>query len=54
MYHVAGPKFQLRSRQEMARKGESIHMRCEAEGDLPMEIIWKVKGSIINFGYDER
>ncbi|KAK6634651.1 hypothetical protein RUM43_012052 [Polyplax serrata] len=50
----AGPKFQQRSRQEVGRKGEEVHLRCEATGDLPMQIVWKQRGNIISPGYNER
>nr|CAD7393258.1 unnamed protein product [Timema cristinae] len=48
----AGPRFKVRSRQETARKGELVHLRCEAEGDPPMEITWKAKGSRVDPGFD--
>ncbi|GLG93723.1 Tyrosine-protein phosphatase Lar, partial [Gryllus bimaculatus] len=50
----AGPQFKTRSRQETVRKGDLVHLRCEAEGDVPMDIIWKAKGSRIEPGYDIR
>nr|CAD7577104.1 unnamed protein product [Timema californicum] len=50
----AGPRFKVRSRQETARKGELVHLRCEAEGDPPMEITWKAKGSRVDPGFDIR
>ncbi|KAK6619885.1 hypothetical protein RUM44_006285 [Polyplax serrata] len=50
----AGPKFQQRSRQEVGRKGEEVHLRCEATGDLPMQIVWKQRGNIISPGHNER
>ena len=50
----AGPRFHLRSRQEAVKKGDTVHLRCEAEGDLPMDIVWKVRGSQIDGGYDQR
>ncbi|XP_068082151.1 cell adhesion molecule Dscam2 [Anabrus simplex] len=50
----AGPEFKIRSRQETVRKGELVHLRCEAEGDQPMDLTWKAKGSRIDPGYDIR
>jgi len=53
-YCLAGPRFKIRSRQEMARKGETVHLRCEADGDQPMDVTWKAKGSRIESEYEMR
>ncbi|XP_021922497.1 Down syndrome cell adhesion molecule-like protein Dscam2 isoform X2 [Zootermopsis nevadensis] len=50
----AGPRFKVRSRQERARKGETVHLRCEADGDQPMDVTWKAKGSPIESDYEMR
>ncbi|XP_033606866.1 Down syndrome cell adhesion molecule-like protein Dscam2 isoform X4 [Cryptotermes secundus] len=50
----AGPRFKVRTRQEMARKGETVHLRCEADGDQPMDVTWKAKGSRIESDYEMR
>ncbi|XP_069692741.1 cell adhesion molecule Dscam2-like [Periplaneta americana] len=50
----AGPRFKVRTRQEMARKGETVHLRCEVEGDQPMDITWKAKGSRVESEYEMR
>jgi len=38
----------------MARKGETVHLRCEADGDQPMDITWKAKGTRIESEYEMR
>jgi hypothetical protein len=38
----------------MVRKGETVHLRCEADGDQPMDVTWKVKGSRIESDYEMR
>lgn len=38
----------------MARKGETVHLRCEADGDQPMDVTWKAKGSRIESEYEMR
>jgi hypothetical protein len=38
----------------MARKGETVHLRCEADGDQPMDVTWKAKGSRIESNYEMR
>jgi hypothetical protein len=38
----------------MARKGETVHLRCESDGDQPMDITWKVKGIRIESDYEMR
>jgi Immunoglobulin I-set domain. len=38
----------------MARKGETVHLRCEADGDQPMDVTWKAKGSRIESDYEMR
>jgi hypothetical protein len=38
----------------MARKGETVHLRCEADGDQPMDVTWKAKGSRIESDYELR
>ncbi|EEB19411.1 Down syndrome cell adhesion molecule precursor, putative [Pediculus humanus corporis] len=50
----AGPKFKIHSKQEIGKKGETTRLECEVEGDLPMEIIWKIKDDVINTDYNKR
>jgi hypothetical protein len=38
----------------MARKGETVHLRCEADGDQPMDVTWKARGSRIESDYEMR
>jgi hypothetical protein len=38
----------------MARKGETVHLRCEADGDQPMDVTWKVRGIRIESDYEMR
>ena len=51
---LAGPKFKIHSKQEIGKKGETTRLECEVEGDLPMEIIWKIKDDVINTDYNKR
>ncbi|XP_043279367.1 Down syndrome cell adhesion molecule-like protein Dscam2 isoform X3 [Venturia canescens] len=51
--HV-GPKVEVRTRQESARRGESVTLRCEVEGDAPLDITWRARGGKIEPAYDVR
>lgn len=52
--HV-GPHVIVRNKQVSVRRGERITLRCEADGDKPLEITWRFKnGQIIGKSYDAR
>jgi Immunoglobulin I-set domain len=36
------------------RKGASVHLKCEAEGDNPMDIAWKLRGITVDPAFDSR
>ncbi|XP_025265398.1 Down syndrome cell adhesion molecule-like protein Dscam2 isoform X7 [Camponotus floridanus] len=50
----AGPQVTVRTRQESVRRGESVILRCEAEGDAPLDLSWRVRDSKIDPNYDVR
>jgi len=51
---TAGPQVTVRTRQESVRRGESVILRCEAEGDAPLDLSWRVRDSKIDPNYDVR
>lgn len=52
--HV-GPHVILRNKQVSVRRGERVTLRCEADGDKPLDITWRFKnGQIIGKAYDIR
>ncbi|XP_014485965.1 PREDICTED: Down syndrome cell adhesion molecule-like protein Dscam2 isoform X3 [Dinoponera quadriceps] len=50
----AGPQVTVRTRQESVRRGESAILRCEAEGDAPLDLSWRARDSKIDPNYDVR
>ncbi|XP_032663877.1 Down syndrome cell adhesion molecule-like protein Dscam2 isoform X7 [Odontomachus brunneus] len=50
----AGPQVTVRTRQESVRRGESVVLRCEAEGDAPLDLSWRARDSKIDPNYDVR
>ncbi|XP_066603211.1 cell adhesion molecule Dscam2-like isoform X2 [Prorops nasuta] len=50
----AGPRVSVRSRQETVRRGGSVTLHCEAEGDTPLDLSWRARGSRIDPNYDVR
>ncbi|XP_020288503.1 Down syndrome cell adhesion molecule-like protein Dscam2 isoform X2 [Pseudomyrmex gracilis] len=50
----AGPQVTARTRQESVRRGESVILRCEAEGDSPLDLSWRARDSKIDPNYDVR
>ncbi|XP_048510955.1 Down syndrome cell adhesion molecule-like protein Dscam2 isoform X2 [Athalia rosae] len=50
----AGPSVTVRTRQESVRRGEAVTLRCEAEGDSPLELSWRARGSRVDPNYDIR
>lgn len=50
-----GPHVIIRSKQVSVRRSERVTLRCEADGDKPLEITWRFKnGQIIGKSYDVR
>ncbi|XP_014607837.1 PREDICTED: Down syndrome cell adhesion molecule-like protein Dscam2 isoform X3 [Polistes canadensis] len=50
----AGPQVTVRTRQESVRRGDSVTLRCEAEGDSPLDLSWRVRDSRVDPNYDVR
>ncbi|XP_011342293.1 Down syndrome cell adhesion molecule-like protein Dscam2 isoform X3 [Ooceraea biroi] len=50
----AGPQVTVRTRQESVRRGEPAILRCEAEGDAPLDLSWRARDSKIDPNYDVR
>lgn len=44
----------VRSREESVRRGEKVTLRCEAEGDAPLDLGWRTRGSTVGTTYDDR
>lgn len=51
--HV-GPQVLLRNKQVSVRRGETINLHCEADGDKPLTVTWRAKGQRIDSTYDVR
>ncbi|ALC39172.1 Dscam2, partial [Drosophila busckii] len=51
--HV-GPSVTVAKKQLTVRRGERITLRCEANGDQPLEISWRSKANRIDPSYDIR
>lgn len=49
-----GPKVLIRNKQMSVRRGDRITLRCEADGDQPLDIAWRVRGNRMDFTYDMR
>lgn len=49
-----GPKVRTHQKQVSVRRSDRIVLRCEAEGDQPLNITWQAKGSRIDPTYDIR
>ncbi|XP_076760113.1 cell adhesion molecule Dscam2 isoform X3 [Xylocopa sonorina] len=50
----AGPKVSVKTPQESVRRGESVTLRCEAEGDAPLDLSWRARDSRVDPNYDVR
>ncbi|XP_053999258.1 cell adhesion molecule Dscam2-like isoform X3 [Hylaeus anthracinus] len=50
----AGPQVSVKTRQESVRRGESVTLRCEAEGDDPLDLSWRARDSRVDPNYDVR
>ncbi|KAJ9583676.1 hypothetical protein L9F63_021980, partial [Diploptera punctata] len=48
------PRFVLSMRRETVRRGETATFLCEAEGDMPMQIVWRHNGARISHGSNRR
>lgn len=51
---AVGPKVRTPQKQVSVRRNDHISIRCEAEGDLPLNISWQVRGNRIDPTYDIR
>jgi hypothetical protein len=51
---IALPHFVLSLRRETVRRGEMATLLCEAEGDMPMQIIWLHNGIQISHELSKR
>lgn len=36
------------------RRNDRVSLRCEADGDQPLEVSWRAKGTLVDFKYDVR
>ncbi|XP_061927312.1 cell adhesion molecule Dscam2 isoform X12 [Apis cerana] len=50
----AGPQVSVKTQQESVRRGESVTLRCEAEGDAPLDLSWRARDSRVDPNYDVR
>lgn len=44
----------VRNKQVSVRRGDRITLRCEANGDQPLDISWRTRGNLIDPAYDMR
>lgn len=44
----------IRNKQMSVRRGDRITLRCEADGDQPLDISWRIRGNRMDFTYDMR
>lgn len=51
---TVGPKVRTPQKQVSVRRNDHISIRCEAEGDQPLNISWQAKGNRIDPTYDIR
>ena len=51
---TAGPQVSVKTQQESVRRGESVTLRCEAEGDAPLDLSWRARDSRVDPNYDVR
>lgn len=54
LFYKAGPRVEIKSRQESVRRGETAVLRCDAEGDAPLDIAWRNRAGRIEPIYDLR
>nr|XP_031839913.1 Down syndrome cell adhesion molecule-like protein Dscam2 isoform X3 [Nomia melanderi] len=50
----AGPQVSVKTEQKSVRRGENVRLRCEAEGDAPLDLSWRARDSRIDPNYDVR
>lgn len=54
LVETAGPQVSVKTQQESVRRGESVTLRCEAEGDAPLDLSWRARDSRVDPNYDVR
>lgn len=54
IYILVGPKVRTSQNQVSVRRNDHISLRCEIEGDQPLNISWQVRGNHIDPTYDIR
>lgn len=51
---TVGPTVTVRNKKVSVRRGDRISLRCESDGDQPLEVSWRAKGNRIDPTYDVR
>jgi Down syndrome cell adhesion molecule len=52
--HV-GPRVSIKNKQITTRRGDNVSIRCDVDGDLPLDVIWRLRnGQIIQKYSDQR
>lgn len=46
--------MRVQQKELSVRRNDRITLRCEADGDQPLELVWRVKGALVDFKYDVR
>lgn len=54
LFLLVGPTVTVRNKKVSVRRGDRISLRCESDGDQPLEISWRAKGNRIDPTYDIR
>lgn len=54
LYYIVGPHVTVRNKQVSVRRGDRVTLRCEADGDQPLDVSWRAKGNRIDPAYDIR
>lgn len=49
-----GPSVTVSKKQVSVRRGDRVTLRCEADGDQPLNITWRAKANHIDPSYDIR
>lgn len=44
----------MRNKQVSVRRGDRVTLRCETDGDQPLEVNWRTRGNLIDPAYDMR
>ncbi|XP_076276315.1 cell adhesion molecule Dscam2 isoform X6 [Lasioglossum baleicum] len=50
----AGPQVLVITEQKSVRRGENVRLRCEAEGDAPLDLSWRARDIRVDRNYDVR